>query len=182
MATVERRTEGAGVMPDSEAGDARRFRLDALSGAIGGVLGAAIIGLVVWAFGLQSSVGDLDARTKAHETVLQQTTAILNENAKQIAAQQHQLEKLSASVERLVTDSAEQRQAIREELSRFAAESAEQRQATHDELSRLIADSAEERRAAREDLKELRDLTRENSQAIRDLLSLAPRPPAPGRS
>src|SRR3954447_24080302 len=182
MATVERRTEGAGVMPDSEAGDARRFRLDALSGAIGGVLRAAIIGLVVWAFGLQSSVGDLDARTKAHETVLQQTTALLSESAKQTAALQHQLEMLSSSIDRLVVDSAAQRQATREELSGFAADSAEQRQAIHDDLSRLIADSAEERRATREDLKELRDLTRENSQAIRDLLTLAPRPPAPGRS
>src|SRR3954454_6175934 len=150
MATVERRTEGAAVMPDSEAGDSRRFRLDALSGAIGGVLGAAIIGLVVWAFGLQSSVGDLDARTKAHETVLQQTTALLNESAKQstalqhqlemlAASQQHQFEMLSTSIARLVADSAAQRQAIREELSRFAADSAEQRPAIHKGASRLFA-------------------------------------------
>src|SRR4051794_276685 len=157
MATVERRTEGAGVMPDNEAGDARRVRLDALSGAIGGVLGAAIIGLVVWAFGVQSSVGDLDARTKAHETVLQQTTALLNESAKQSTALQHQLEMLAASQQH-------------------------QFEMLSTSIDRLVADSAEERRATREDLKDLHDLTRENSQAIRDLLNLAPRPPAPGRS
>src|SRR3954451_13382699 len=120
MATVERRTEGAGVMPDNEAGDARRFRLDALSGAIGGVLGAAIIGLVVWAFGLQSSVGDLDARTKAHETVLHQTTALLNESAKQTTALQHQLEMLSTAIDWLCSASAADRQGARPAMQGLA--------------------------------------------------------------
>ena len=98
-------------------------RTDLLVGVAAGVLTTVVAGLVAWGFGLGQSVGDLDTRTTARQATLQKAIQVSARNADQIGANAQQITQLSHSVDllrsavdALVRDSAEQRQANREDL------------------------------------------------------------------
>jgi hypothetical protein len=140
-------------MVDDIGSPLSRFRLDVASSVVGAVAAAAVLGLLAWGVGVQLGLGDLDARTRALDAGLEQTRAVLRDAAA------------------LTQDNARQIAALSGEVRLLAAAVAE-----------LTKDSAEERRIAREDMRELRELTRQNSLAVRDLLNRregVPAPPGP---
>jgi hypothetical protein len=128
-------------------GNRTDLKANIISGVVGGVLTAALLGGAVWLVEIPLGMADLKGRSADHDVMLTEIKSLLKESARQLNEGSNRIARLEQILPGLET-----------------------------QVSRFINAAEADRRETREDLRELRAITLENATAIKDLIAAQRQP------